>query len=96
MYQLFRFLSLVFMGLANAILVLLLLIHAFPDTILDSKFSVGTIIFSFSGFTLVAFVYYSCGVLENIKLKANALDEIYQGKVRYKDYLREKKEQLHA
>ncbi|CYX01157.1 hypothetical protein HO757_04450 [Streptococcus suis] len=92
MYQLFRFLSLVFMGLANTILALLLFSH----TILYTKFIAGTIVFSFSGLILAAFVYYSCGVLENIKLKANALDEIYQGKVRYKDYLREKKEQSHA
>ena len=38
------------------------------------------------------FIYYSFGVLENIKIKVKALDAIYGGKALYSDYLATKGE----
>ena len=45
------------------------------------------VIFSLSGFFLSAFTYYSFGLLENIKIKVKALDEIYNGKALYREYI---------
>lgn len=88
MYQVFRFLSLIFMGLTSGIFfislwaVTLYLEHGEPI------FSILIpVIFSLSGFFLSAFTYYSFGVLENIKIKVKALDAIYGGKALYSDYL---------
>lgn len=95
MYQVFRFLSLIFMGLTSGIFfislwaVTLFLEHGEPI------FSILIpVIFSLSGFFLSAFAYYSFGVLENIKIKVKALDAIYDGKALYSDYLATKGENL--
>ena len=45
------------------------------------------IIFSLSGFFLSSFAFYSFGILENIKIKVKALDEIYNGKALYREYI---------
>ena len=88
MYQVFRFISLIFMGLTSGIFfislwaVTLFLEHGEPI------FSILIpVIFSLSGFFLSAFTYYSFGVLENIKIKVKALDEIYNGKALYREYI---------
>ena len=88
MYQVFRSLSLLFMGLTSAtffislLFVTLFLVHGKPI------FSILTpIIFSLSGFFLSSFAFYSFGVLENIKIKVKALDEIYNGKALYREYI---------
>lgn len=88
MYQVFRLLSLLFMGLTSATFFILLwtvtlfLEHGEPI------FSIVTpIIFSLSGFFLSSFAFYSFGVLENIKIKVKALDEIYNGKDLYREYI---------
>ena len=93
MYQVFRFISLIFMGLTSGIFfislwaVTLFLEHGEPI------FSILIpVIFSLSGFFLSAFAYYSFGVLENIKIKVKALDAIYGGKELYSDYLATKGE----
>lgn len=50
------------------------------------------VIFSFSGFALSVFLFDSFDNLEKIKIKVRALDEIYRGKILYKEYLiKEKK-----
>lgn len=88
MYQVFRFLSLIFMGLTSGIFfislwaVTLFLEHGEPISSILIP-----VIFSLSGFFLSAFTYYSFGVLENIKIKVKALDAIYGGKALYSDYL---------
>ncbi len=88
MYQVFRLLSILFMGLTSAtffislLFVTLFLVHGKPI------FSILTpIIFSLSGFFLSSFAFYSFGVLENIKIKVKALDEIYNGKALYREYI---------
>lgn len=88
MYQVFRLLSILFMGLTSAtffislLFVTLFLVHGKPI------FSIVTpIIFSLSGFFLSSFAFYSFGVLENIKIKVKALDEIYNGKALYREYI---------
>ena len=93
MYQVFRFISLIFMGLTSGIFfislwaVTLFLEHGEPI------FSILIpVIFSLSGFFLSSFTYYSFGVLENIKIKVKALDTIYGGKALYSDYLATKGE----
>ena len=93
MYQVFRFLSLIFMGLTSGIFfislwaVTLFLEHGEPISSILIP-----VIFSLSGFFLSAFAYYSFGVLENIKIKVKALDAIYGGKALYSDYLATKGE----
>lgn len=88
MYQIFRFLSLIFMGLTSGIFfislwaVTLFLEHGEPISSILIP-----VIFSLSGFFLSAFTYYSFGVLENIKIKVKALDEIYNGKALYREYI---------
>ena len=93
MYQVFRLLSILFMGLTSATFFLtlwaitLFLEHGRPI------FSILIpIIFSLSGFFLSSFAFYSFGVLENIKIKVKALDTIYGGKALYSDYLATKGE----
>ena len=88
MYQVFRLLSLLFMGLTSATFFLslwaitLFLEHGRPI------FSILIpIIFSLSGFFLSSFAFYSFGILENIKIKVKALDEIYNGKALYRKYI---------
>ena len=88
MYQVFRLLSILFMGLTSATFFLslwtvtLFLEHGEPI------FSILIpIIFSLSGFFLSSFAFYSFGVLENIKIKVKALDEIYNGKALYREYI---------
>ena len=88
MYQEFRLLSILFMGLTSAtffislLFVTLFLVHGKPI------FSILTpIVFSLSGFFLSSFAFYSFGVLENIKIKLKALDEIYNGKALYREYI---------
>lgn len=88
MYQVFRLLSILFMGLTSATFfislwtVTLFLEHGEPI------FSIVTpIIFSLSGFFLSSFAFYSFDVLENIKIKVKALDEIYNGKALYREYI---------
>ncbi len=88
MYQVFRLLSILFMGLTSATFfislwtVTLFLEHGEPI------FSILIpIIFSLSGFFLSSFAFYSFGVLENIKIKVKALDEIYNGKALYGEYI---------
>ena len=93
MYQVFRLLSILFMGLTSATFFLslwaitLFLEHGRPI------FSILIpIIFSLSGFFLSSFAFYSFGILENIKIKVKALDAIYDGKALYSDYLATKGE----
>ena len=88
MYQVFRLLSILFMGLTSATFfislwtVTLFLEHGEPI------FSILIpIIFSLSGFFLSSFAFYSFGVLENIKIKVKAFDEIYNGKALYREYI---------
>ena len=88
MYQVFRLLSILFMGLTSAtffislLFVTLFLVHGKPI------FSILTpIVFSLSGFFLSSVAFYSFGVLENIKIKVKALDEIYNGKALYREYI---------
>ena len=88
MYQVFRLLSILFMGLTSAtffislLFVTLFLVHGKPI------FSILTpIVFSLSGFFLSSFAFYSFGVLENIKIKLKVLDEIYNGKALYREYI---------
>lgn len=88
MYQVFRLLSILFMGLTSAtffislLFVTLFLVHGKPI------FSIVTpIIFSLSGFFLSSFAFYSFGILESIKIKVKALDEIYNGKALYREYI---------
>ena len=50
------------------------------------------IIFSLSGFALSIFLFDSFENLEKIKIKVKALDEIYRGKILYKEYLIKEKE----
>jgi hypothetical protein len=76
------------MGLTSAtffislLFVTLFLVHGKPI------FSILTpIVFSLSGFFLSSFAFYSFGVLENIKIKLKALDEIYNGKALYREYI---------
>ena len=93
MYQVFRFLSLIFMDLTSGIFFIslwaatLFLEHGEPISSILIP-----VIFSLSGFFLSAFAYYSFGVLENIKIKVKALDAIYGGKALYSDYLATKGE----
>lgn len=88
MYQVFRFLSLIFMGLTSGIFfislwaVTLFLEHGEPISSILTP-----VIFSLSGFFLSSFAFYSFGVLENIKIKVKALDEIYNGKALYREYI---------
>lgn len=88
MYQVFRLFSILFMGLTSAtffislLFLTLFLVHGKPI------FSILTpIVFSLSGFFLSSFAFYSFGVLENIKIKVKALDEIYNGKALYREYI---------
>lgn len=88
MYQVFRLLSILFMGLTSAtffislLFVTLFLVHGKPI------FSIVIpIIFSLSGFFLSSFAFYSFGILESIKIKVKALDEIYNGKALYREYI---------
>ena len=88
MYQVFRLLSILFMGLTSATFSISLLIATlflgYGKPILSI---VRPIIFSLSGFFLSSFAFYSFGVLENIKIKVKALDEIYNGKALYREYI---------
>ena len=88
MYQVFRLLSILFMGLTSATFFISLLIATLFLGYGKPIFSIVTpIIFSLSGFFLSSFAFYSFGVLENIKIKVKALDEIYNGKALYREYI---------
>lgn len=87
MYQVFRFFSLYFIGLTSTMLFVILISWGFNgfDTIRFLRSS--PVIFTSFSLLLSAFVYYSCGVLENIKIKAKALDDVFNGEESYKDSL---------
>mgnify|MGYP000860762389 CR=1 FL=1 len=87
MYQIFRFFSLYFIGLTSTMLFVILTSWGFNgfDTIRFLRTS--PVIFTSLSLVLSVFVYYSCGVLENIKIKAKALDDIYNRKKVFLRYL---------
>ena len=94
MYQVFRSLSLLFMGLTSAIFVMAVVFEILVMTTttnlepLYMKFFISSpVLFSLTGFALSMFFFYSFGILEKIKIKVKALDNIYNGKAQYKEYL---------
>lgn len=94
MYQVFRSLSLIFMGLMSATFVMAVVVEVSVMTLttdlepLYMKFFISSpVLFSLTGFALSMFIFYSCGILEKIKIKVKALDDIYNGKAQYKEYL---------
>lgn len=94
MYQVFRSLSLLFMGFTSATFVMAVVKEVLVMTTntawepLYMKFFISSpVLFSLTGFALSIFIFYSFGILEKIKIKVKALDDIYNGKVRYKEYL---------
>ena len=97
MYQVFRSLSLLFMGLTAATFFFTIVLKVFAiidhgETFSMKFFLTDPVIFSFSGFALSVFLFDSFDNLEKIKIKVRALDEIYRGKILYKEYLiKEKK-----
>lgn len=97
MYQVFRSLSLLFMGLTSATFFFTIVIQVIGIVVHGEPFSIkffltDPIIFSLSGFALSIFLFDSFENLEKIKIKVKALDEIYRGKILYKEYLiKEKK-----
>lgn len=97
MYQVFRSLSLLFMGLTAATFFFTIVLKVFAiidnvETFSMKFFLTDPVIFSFSGFALSVFLFDSFENLEKIKIKVRALDEIYRGKILYKEYLiKEKK-----
>lgn len=97
MYQVFRSLSLLFMGLTAATFFFTIVLKVLGIIDHGESFSMkfflsDPAIFSFSGFALSVFLFDSFENLEKIKIKVKALDEIYRGKILYKEYLfKEKK-----
>lgn len=97
MYQVFRSLSLLFMGLTSATFFFSIVLKVIGIVVNGEPFSMkffitDPIIFSSSGFALSVFLFDSFENLEKIKIKVKALDEIYRGKILYKEYLiKEKK-----
>ena len=94
MYQVFRSLSLLFMGFTSATFVmavvkevLVMTTNTAWETLYMKFFISSPVLFSLTGFALSIFIFYSFGILEKIKIKVKALDDIYNGKVRYKEYL---------
>ncbi|MGI2822477.1 hypothetical protein ACRN89_00190 [Streptococcus mitis] len=95
MYQVFRSLSLLFMGLTSTIFVFSCILEIAIMTTsgaarepLYMKFFISSpVLFSITGFFLSLFTFYSFGILEKIKIKVKALDDIYNGKAQYKEYL---------
>ena len=92
MYQVFRSLSLLFMGLTSATFFFTIVIQVIGIVVHGEPFSIkffltDPIIFSLSGFALSIFLFDSFENLEKIKIKVKALDEIYRGKILYKEYL---------
>lgn len=87
MYQIFRFFSLYFIGLTSTMLFVILASWGFNgfDTIKFLRSS--PVVFTSLSLVLSAFVYYSCGVLENIKIKAKALDDVYNKEKVFMYYL---------
>ena len=88
MYQVFRLLSILFMGLTSATFfislwtVTLFLEHGEPI------FSILIpIIFSLSGFFLSSFAFYSFGILENIKIKSKLWMRYIMEKALYREYI---------
>jgi hypothetical protein len=97
MYQVFRSLSLLFMGLTSATFFFTIVIQVIGIVVHGEPFSMkffltDPIIFSLSGFALSIFLFDSFENLEKIKIKVKALDEIYRGKILYKEYLIKEKE----
>lgn len=97
MYQVFRSLSLLFMGLTSATFFFTIVIQVIGIVVHGEPFSIkffltDPIIFSLSGFALSIFLFDSFKNLEKIKIKVKALDEIYRGKILYKEYLIKEKE----
>ncbi len=97
MYQVFRSLSLLFMGLTSATFFFTIVIQVIGIVVHGEPFSIkffltDPIIFSLSGFALSIFLFDSFENLEKIKIKVKALDEIYRGKILYKEYLIKEKE----
>lgn len=97
MYQVFRSLSLLFMGLTIATFFFTIVIQVIGIVVHGEPFSMkffltDPIIFSLSGFALSIFLFDSFENLEKIKIKVKALDEIYRGKILYKEYLIKEKE----
>ena len=97
MYQVFRSLSLLFMGLTSATFFFTIVIQVIGIVVHGEPFSMkffltDPIIFSLSGFALSIFLFDSFENLEKIKMKVKALDEIYRGKILYKEYLIKEKE----
>ena len=97
MYQVFRSLSLLFMGLTSATFFFTIVIQVIGIVDHGEPFSIkffltDPIIFSLSGFALSIFLFDSFENLEKIKIKVKALDEIYRGKILYKEYLIKEKE----
>jgi len=97
MYQVFRTLSLLFMGLTSATFFFSIVIQVIGIVVHGEPFSMkffltDPVIFSLSGFALSIFLFDSFENLEKIKIKVKALDEIYRGEILYKEYLiKEKK-----
>lgn len=97
MYQVFRSLSLLFMGLTSATFFFSIVIQvngivAYGEPFSMKFFISDPVIFSLSGFALSIFLFDSFENLEKIKIKVKALDEIYRGEILYKEYLiKEKK-----
>lgn len=92
MYQVFRSLSLLFMGLTSATFFFSIVLQVVGIFVNGEPFSMkffltDPIIFSSSGFALSVFLFDSFENLEKIKIKVKALDEIYRGKILYKEYL---------
>ena len=97
MYQVFRSLSLLFMGLTSATFFFTIVIQVIGIVVHGEPFSIkffltDPIIFSLSGFALSIFLFDSFENLEKIKIKVKALDEIYRGKILFKEYLIKEKE----
>ena len=97
MYQVFRSLSLLFMRLTSATFFFTIVIQVIGIVVHGEPFSMkffltDPIIFSLSGFALSIFLFDSFENLEKIKIKVKALDEIYRGKILYKEYLIKEKE----
>ena len=96
MYQVFRTLSLLFMGLTSATFFFSIVIQVIGIVVHGEPFSMkffltDPVIFSLSGFALSIFLFDSFENLEKIKIKVKALDEIYRGKILYKEYLLKEK-----
>ena len=102
MYQVFRLISLIFIGLMGAILLgasFFALADNLHETSLGNNISFSFlysdyVIFAFSGLLLSSFLFFSFGILEQINIKVKALDDIYNGKSIYKNYLKNNKRKV--